>query len=140
MESALTSPEELLGMSADCYMNADQRAYFERLLLNMREDVTEQIELIKQQIASAGSEIDVYDQAMLEEENRQRMRLADRLGKMLAKIDAALSRIKNGTYGYCALSGREIGLRRLLARPVAELSVEEKVRQEIKERNYIHQR
>lgn len=140
MESKLKSPDELLCMPPECYMNVEQLAYFERLLLNMRVDVTQQIEQIKQQIATMGSEIDMLDQAMLEEESRQRMRLADRHRKMLAKIDAALARIRCGTYGYCVHSGHEIGLPRLLARPVAELSVEEKSRQEKRERNFSYQR
>ncbi|MFZ5602285.1 MAG: TraR/DksA family transcriptional regulator [Pseudomonadota bacterium] len=140
MEIKLKSSDELLSMPPDCYMNAEQLAFFERLLLSMREDSAQLIEQIKQQIASVGSEIDMFDQAMLEEENRQRMRLADRHRRMLAKIDSALSRIRCGTYGYCVHSGHEIGLPRLLARPVAELSVEEKSRQEMRERNYSHQR
>src|SRR5690606_15648577 len=92
MEPVIKTHQKLLAMPADSYMNAEQLAYFAAILQDMRQDVAQQIEQIKQQIASVENEIDQFDQAMLEEENRQRMRLADRHRKMLKKIDAALLR------------------------------------------------
>lgn len=132
--------EELLLMPASSYMNAQQLAFFRQLLLALKQQTAEHIEVIKQEIAAPMSEADELDRAVGEEENRQRMRIAEREYFLLRKIDKALERIDNNDYGYCEASGVEIGLQRLLARPTTEYCTEEKARQEELERNFLKQR
>lgn len=132
--------EELLKMPSSAYMNDQQLAFFRALLLGLKRDTSEHIETIKQEIAAPVSEADELDRALFEEENRQRMRIAEREYFLLRKIDKALERIERHDYGYCEASGVEIGLERLLARPTTEYSTEEKARQEELERNFSKQR
>lgn len=131
---------ELLQMPAADYMNDAQLAFFRQVLLEQKQQTSEHIETIKQEIAAPSSEADELDRALLEEENRQRMRIAEREYFLLRKIDKALDRIERKDYGYCEASGVEIGLERLLARPTTEYSTEEKARQEELERNFSKQR
>lgn len=130
----------LLRMPKSAYMNAEQRDFFRRLLLEQRGETQEAIEQIKQEIAGMEREADELDRALIEEENRQRMRIAERHFFLLNKIKTALDRIEDGSYGYCRDSGEPIGLERLLLRPTAELCIEEKTRQEALERNFAKQR
>lgn len=131
---------KLLQMPAADYMNAAQLAFFRQLLLDLKQQTAEHIETIKQEIAAPSTEADELDRALWEEENRQRMRIAEREFFLLRKIDKALDRIEQGDYGYCEASGVEIGLARLLARPTTEFSTEEKARQEELERSFSKQR
>lgn len=131
---------ELLQMPATDYMNDVQLMFFRQLLLELKQQTSEHIETIKQEIAAPSTEADELDRALLEEENRQRMRIAEREYFLLRKIDKALDRIERKDYGYCEASGVEIGLERLLARPTTEYSTEEKARQEELERNFSKQR
>lgn len=131
---------KLLQMPAADYMNAAQLAFFRHLLLDLKQQTAEHIETIKQEIAAPSTEADELDRALWEEENRQRMRIAEREFFLLRKIDKALDRIEQGDYGYCEASGVEIGLARLLARPTTEFSTEEKARQEELERSFSKQR
>lgn len=131
---------ELLQMPAADYMNDVQLAFFRQVLLELKQATSEHIETIKQEIAAPSTEADELDRALLEEENRQRMRIAEREYFLLRKIDKALDRIERKDYGYCEASGVEIGLERLLARPTTEYSTEEKTRQEELERNFSKQR
>ncbi len=131
---------ELLKMPASDYMNELQLAFFKQILLDLKHQTSEHIESIKQEIAAPIAEADELDRALLEEDNRQRMRIAEREYFLLRKIDKALERIERNDYGYCEASGVEIGLQRLLARPTTEYSTEEKTRQEKLERNFSKQR
>jgi len=130
------SRAQLLAMPAFSYMNDVQLGFFKRLLLDLKRQTGEHIETIKQEIAVPLTEADELDRAIAEEENRQRMRIAEREYFLLRKIDKALDRIERKDYGYCDASGVEIGLERLLARPTTEYSTEEKARQEELERNF----
>lgn len=138
--SAPLTAEKLLKMPSSAYMNYQQLAFFRSLLLDMKRETSEHIETIKQEIAAPMSEADELDRALFEEENRQRMRIAEREYYLLRKIDKALDRLDRNDYGYCEASGVEIGLQRLLARPTTEYSAEEKARQEQLERNFSKQR
>ncbi len=131
---------DLLQMPASDYMNEVQLAFFKQLLLDLKRQTGEHIETIKQEIAAPSTEADELDRALAEEENRQRMRIAEREYFLMRKIDKALDRIERQDYGYCEASGVEIGLERLLARPTTEYSTEEKARQEELERNFSKQR
>jgi DnaK suppressor protein len=128
--------EQLLKMPASDYMNDAQLEYFKHLLLKMKMDTADHIETIKQEVAEPLREADELDRAAHEEEYRQRMRIAEREFFLMRKIDKALDRIENKDYGYCEMSGVEIGLKRLLLRPTTELCTEEKNRQEQIERNF----
>lgn len=134
------SIDERLGMPTSAYMNDRQLAFFRQQLLVLKHQTAEHIESIKQEIGELVNAADALDRALSEEGNRQRMRIAEREYFLMRKIDKALDRIERGDYGYCEVSGVEIGLKRLLARPTAEYCTEEKARQEQLERNFSKQR
>lgn len=141
--SSATVPQsevELLKMPASDYMSESQLAFFRSLLLELKCQTSEHIESIKQEIAQTRNEADELDRAASEDENRQRMRIAEREFLLMRKIDKALERIEQKDYGYCEASGVEIGLARLLIRPTAEYSIDEKARLEGLERCYSKQR
>lgn len=127
---------KLRSMPARDYMNAPQQAFFKARLEALRADTQETIEQTKQTIAEGGAEADELDRAAREEDNRQRMRLAERQYYLLRKIDQALNRLAEGDYGYCRETGEPIGIERLLLRPTAELCIEAKTRAELLERNF----
>ena len=134
--SSVPTRDELLAMPASDYMNRQQQAFFRGLLLDQQRQLQGQLEDAKQAIAEDQREPDPLDQAVIEEENRQRMRLADRQVKLLRKVEQALARLDHGQYGYCLDSGEPIGLPRLLLRPTAELSIDAKQLREASERHY----
>ncbi len=137
LESKPLTVAKLLRMPAKDYMSPEQLAFFKHQLLTLKQQTSEHIETIKQEIAGSQlREADELDRAHAEEDNRQRMRIAEREYYLMRKIDKALERIEDRSYGYCEASGIEIGLQRLLARPTTELSTEEKARQEQLERNF----
>lgn len=109
----------------DPFMNEDQRAYFRRKLLDWKEDILRES---RSTIANLQEEnklqADAADRASSETDRSLELRTRDRQRKLIAKIDAALGRIEDGTYGYCEETGEPIGLRRLDARPIATLSIE----------------
>lgn len=132
---------ELLKMPASDYMNERQLAFFRQRLLDLRAETQAEIESGRRAIAAAElSAADELDRAAAEEDNRQRLRFTERKYLLLRKIHRALEKIRGGSYGYCEISGDPIGLQRLLLRPTAELSFEEKARQEELERNYTKRR
>lgn len=122
--------EQLLNAPEEDYMNEEQLAFFKQLLLDLRAQTVKHLKETKHRLAFEEREADELDQAWLEEENILSLRIADRESKLLPKIDAALKRIEEGTYGYCEETGEPIGIRRLLLRPTATLCAEEKARQE----------
>lgn len=134
--STVPTRDELLAMPASDYMNSRQQAFFRNLLLEQQRQLQQQLEEAKQAIAADQREPDPLDQAVIEEENRQRMRLADRQVKLLRKVEQALVRLEQGQYGYCLDSGEPIGLPRLLLRPTAELTIDAKQLREASERHY----
>jgi DnaK suppressor protein len=118
------------------YMNDEQLEFFRALLVDLRKETIGHIEDARQRLADAQRETDELDRALNEEENRLRLRIADRESKLLPKIDQALKRIESGDYGFCEETGEPIGVERLLLRPTAPLSAEAKARQERMERNF----
>ncbi|MDZ7825624.1 MAG: RNA polymerase-binding protein DksA [Gammaproteobacteria bacterium] len=118
------------------YMNDEQLEFFRALLLDLRKETIGHIEDARQRLADAQRETDELDRALNEEENRLRLRIADRESKLLPKIDQALKRIESGDYGFCEETGEPIGIERLLLRPTATLCAEAKARQERMERNF----
>ncbi len=125
---------ELLAMPEDDYMNTRQLEFFRALLERMREEIFENGQTTISHLRETEATPDEADRATQEEEHVLEQRIRDRERKQLRKIDGALDRIANRTYGYCEASGEPIGLRRLLARPTATLSIEEQERHEREER------
>jgi DnaK suppressor protein len=118
-------------------MNERQRAYFRRKLLAWREEILRSTKETLQHLQDDSAQhADIADRASTETERALELRARDRQRKLIAKIDAALSRLDEGTYGYCEETGEPISLKRLDARPIATLSVEAQERHERRERVY----
>jgi DnaK suppressor protein len=116
------------------YMSAKQKMYFKTRLIEWKNEIIESnnkslyLSDVDQEISSP----DIIDQASSQTEKTVEMRTLNRQRKLLAKIDQAIKKIKNDTYGYCDETGEPIGIKRLIARPIATLSIEA---QEKHERN-----
>jgi len=118
-------------------MSTDQLGHFRSLLTNWKRELMEEVDRTMLHMKDEAANFpDPNDRATQESEFGLELRTRDRERKLLRKIDAALQRIEDGTYGYCAETGEEIGLRRLEARPVATLCVEAQERRELAERQY----
>jgi DnaK suppressor protein len=135
-ETRCLTEAELLAMPEADYMNAQQLEFFRQLLQRMRDELLENGQSTIAHLQETEATPDEADRATQEEEHVLVQRIRDRERKQLHKIDRALDRIANGTYGYCDVSGEPIGLRRLIARPTATLSIEEQERHERAERLY----
>ena len=123
-------PPKYVPKKTEPYMCPEHLAYFYQLLSARREKLADDHKYIlddvriadKTENAGVGDE---QDQATFEQEIAMDLRLSERNANLLKKIDAALERIENGTYGYSVISGEEIGLQRLMARPLATKTIEE---------------
>ena len=121
----------------ETFMNERQREYFRRKLWRWRDEILrESRETLNQLQAEREHLPDLADRASTETDRSIELRARDRQRKLIAKIDAALSRIDDGTYGYCDETGEPIALKRLEARPIATLSIEAQERHERRERVY----
>ena len=119
------------------FMNERQREYFRAKLLAWREDILKEAKETLQHLQEESeNHPDIADRASSETDRAIELRARDRQRKLIAKIDEALKRIDDGTYGYCEETGDPISLRRLEARPIATLSVEAQERHERRERIY----
>ena len=119
------------------YMSDAQLEHFRKILLAWKKELMEEVDRTVHHMQDEASNFpDPTDRATQESEFGIELRTRDRERKLLKKIDAALARIDDGTYGYCEETGEEIGLKRLEARPVATLSVEAQERRELAERQY----
>ncbi len=119
------------------YMNDAQREYFRRRLLNWREEILRGSSETLRQLKEEDNRVaDMSDWASYETERNFQLRARDRERKLLSKIDDALRRIEEGTYGFCEETQEPIGLRRLEARPIATLSIEAQERHERREKVY----
>jgi DnaK suppressor protein len=119
------------------FMNERQREYFRGKLLAWREDILKEAKETLQHLQEENqNHPDLADRASSETDRAIELRARDRQRKLIAKIDEALGRIDEGTYGYCEETGEPISLRRLEARPIATLSVEAQERHERRERVY----
>jgi DnaK suppressor protein len=118
-------------------MNERQREYFKTKLLAWKEEILrESRETLTQLQVDNQNHPDLADRASSETDRAIELRARDRQRKLIAKIDAALKRIEDGTYGYCEETGEPISLKRLDARPIATLSIEAQERHERRERVY----
>jgi DnaK suppressor protein len=119
------------------YMNKEQLDHFARILQNWKRDLMVEVDrTVLHMKDEAANFPDPNDRATQEEEFSLELRTRDRERKLIRKIDEALKRIEDGSYGYCLETGEEIGIKRLEARPVATLSVEAQERRERREKQY----
>ena len=119
------------------FMNERQRDYFRAKLLAWREDILKEAkETLLHLQEENQNHPDLADRASSETDRAIELRARDRQRKLIAKIDEALARIDDGTYGYCEETGEPISLKRLEARPIATLSVEAQERHEKREKVY----
>jgi DnaK suppressor protein len=119
------------------FMNERQRDYFRRKLVAWKDEILrEATETISALQNESDNHPDIADRASSETDRAIELRARDRQRKLISKIDQALSRINDGSYGYCEETGEPIGLRRLDARPIATLSIEAQERHERRERIY----
>ena len=119
-------------------MSAKQKAYFKARLVKWKNEIIESnnksvyLKEVDHEISSP----DIIDQASSQTEKTVEMRTLNRQRKLLAKIDQAIKKIKNGTYGYCEETSEPIGIKRLIARPIATLSIEAQEKHERNEKIY----
>ena len=129
--------EDYKPSDSEPFMNERQVEYFRRKLLNWKEDIMKES---KETIAHLQEENhilpDVADRASSETDRSLELRTRDRQRKLISKIDSALNRIEDKSYGYCEDTGEPISLKRLDARPIATLSIEAQERHEKRERVY----
>jgi len=119
------------------FMNERQREYFRKKLLDWREEIVKETkETLAHLQAENENHPDLADRASSETDRAIELRARDRQRKLIAKIDEALVRLDDGTYGYCEETGEPIALKRLEARPIATLSIEAQERHERRERVY----
>ncbi len=119
------------------FMNDMHRAYFRKRLIEWKDEILRQTrETLAILHEDSTQHADLADRATSETDRATELRTRDRQRKLIAKIDAALGRIEDGSYGYCEDTGEPIGLKRLDARPIATLSVEAQERHERRERVY----
>lgn len=119
------------------FMNERQREYFRAKLNAWKEDILKEAKETLQHLQEENqNHPDLADRASSETDRAIELRARDRQRKLIAKIDEALGRIEDGSYGYCEETGEPISLRRLEARPIATLSVEAQERHERRERVY----
>lgn len=124
-------------MKGEEYMNDAQLAHFRDILTAWKNDLMQEVDRTVHHMQDEASNFpDPNDRATQESEFGLELRTRDRERKLLKKIEQALLRTDDGSYGYCELTGEEIGLKRLEARPVATLSVEAQERREVSERQY----
>ena len=121
----------------ESFMNERQQAYFRAKLIAWKNEILrearETLEILQQENSNHP---DLADRASSETDRSIELRARDRQRKLIAKIDAALQRLDDGTYGYCEETGEPISLKRLDARPIATLSIEAQERHERRERVY----
>lgn len=135
--SSIVLPPDYRPSEDEPFMNERQRMYFRNKLLAWKDEIIRQA---RETLAGLHEELtqhaDLADRATSETDRALELRERDRQRKLVAKIDAALARIEDGSYGYCEETGEPIGLKRLDARPIATLSVEAQERHERRERVY----
>ncbi len=135
--SSIVLPPDYRPSEDEPFMNDLQRVYFRQKLLSWKDEIVRQTRKTLAGLhAESTQHADLADRATSETDRALELRARDRQRKLIAKIDAALARIEDGSYGYCEETGEPIGLKRLDARPIATLSVEAQERHERRERVY----
>ena len=139
MAKKAVSKKKYVPNSKEKYMCAKHKKYFADELLTWKKDIIKANNLGNLLNSSDDnvSSADIVDQASSYTDKSVEMKALNRSRKLISKINAALQRLKDGTYGYCEETGEEIGLKRLMARPVATLSIEAQERHERDEKVFI---
>ena len=121
------------------YMCTKHKKYFKEKLTSWRKEIIKlnSESTVLNSIDDNSSSADIVDQASSQTEKSVELRASNRRRKLVNKIDRALKKIKDGTYGYCEETGEAIGLKRLIARPIATLSIEAQERHEKKEKIFV---
>ncbi len=131
----VTLPPDYVPSDDEVFMSPQQVEFFRRKLLRWRADLLRDADGTLASLSQGGiHEADVTDRASVETDRALELRTRDRARKLITKIDQALQRVETGTYGYCEETGEPIGLKRLIARPIATLSIEAQERHERMER------
>lgn len=137
MVTTLTLPPDYRPSEEEPFMCSMQREYFRRKLLDWREELLRDSSSTLQNLQEETSPAsDIADRASVETERTIELRTRDRERKLIAKIDKALQRIDDGSYGICEETVQPIGIKRLEARPIATLSLEAQERHERLEKTY----
>ena len=131
----LIVPADYRPSDAEPFMNERQQQYFREKLLRWKDEILEESRsTIANLQEDTSAQADIADRATSESDRALELRTRDRQRKLIAKIDAAIRRIEDGSYGYCEDTGEPISLSRLEARPIATLSLEAQERHERRER------
>ncbi len=134
---SVTLPPDYTPSAKEPFMNPRMREYFrQKLLLWRAELVQESNETLQNLQESGANEPDIADRAAKETDRSLELRTRDRARKLISKIDQALERIDDGSYGYCEETDEPISIARLEARPIATLSIEAQERHERMERTH----
>ncbi len=137
MENVVVLPPDYKPSKKEEYMNELQLEYFRQKLVNWKKSLIDQSMDTLDELKQGGlNQPDEIDRASLETDKALELRTRDRIRKLISKIDDALRRIEDGTYGYCEETGEPIGVDRLEARPVTTLSIEAQERHERMEKTY----
>ncbi len=130
-------PKDYRPSADEPFMNDMQKEFFRRKLQAWREELLRDSEETLDNLKEGGMTVpDISDRASAEADKALELRTRDRMRKVISKIDTALAKIEDGTYGYCEETGEPIGLERLIARPIATLSIEAQERHERMEKTY----
>ena len=134
MEHEILTEDQLLAMPECDYMYASQKQYFRKILSEMHASLKNEIHQAREEMNAPTDVGDTLALASNADMLQLNLRTTERKTKLLHKIEAAISRIDNGVYGYCIETKAPIGLERLLARPTATLSIDSKEQQEFHEK------
>jgi len=133
----VTLPPDYRPTESEEFMNPMMLEYFRRRLLRWRAELLAEANATLANLQDGGIlEPDLTDRASVETDRALELRTRDRARKLIAKIDSALERVENGTYGYCEETGEPITIKRLEARPIATLSIEAQERHERMEKTH----
>jgi DnaK suppressor protein len=139
-ENLLAGPRNVqpyVAKRGEQYMSKEQLDHFRKILQTWKQDLMLEVDrTVSHMKDEAANFPDPNDRATQEEEFSLELRTRDRERKLIRKIDEALGRIEDGSYGYCLETGEQIGVKRLEARPVATLSIEAQERRERREKQY----
>jgi len=135
MKQEVFLPEDYRPAEDEPFMNERQLEYFRRKLIVWKQELLSQSAETIDNLQDSGRNVpDIADRASEETDRALELRTRDRQRKLVAKIDAALRRIESGEYGYCDMTGEQISLKRLDARPIATMTLEAQERHERREK------
>jgi len=130
-------PKSYIPNTKEKYMCAKHKEYFRKVLEDWKKELTLQNnKILFNELDDNDTSADIVDQATSITGKAIEMRTVNRNKKLISKIEDSLKKIKDGTYGYCEETGEEIGLKRLIARPIANLTVEAQEKHEREERTF----